>query len=269
MMLTFDPNLNPKEIVLVGCGGTGAQWANGIARIIRMMQDTGKSTPHVRFVDPDHFEIKNVGRQLVQDVSIGENKAIELARRFNMSLGLCIEAIPEAFDPEKHVSRYSGTIICGAVDNWQARRAISEAKNALWIDCGNSRYSGQVVIGTTSDVTNIQSSLSGIKPEDKTIRWLPNAAAAFPELLEPDPEEERLAQTLSCAELLELSLQSATINGFVANIGTEYLRKILYREAVKSWITHLDTRTLTMTSTPITVDNLLNKTPGLNSEQGS
>lgn len=263
MMLTFDPNHYLNEVILVGCGGTGAQWSNGIARIIRMMKDTGKSTPHIKFIDPDNFEYKNVGRQLVQDASIGENKAVELARRFNMSLGLCIEAIPEAFDPKKHVTRNGGTIICGAVDNWRARQAISEATGAIWIDCGNARYNGQVVIGTTSDTEMMQSRLKSMKSDETTLRWLPNAAAVYPELLKPDPEEERLAQTLSCAELLELSLQSATINGFMANIATEYLRKMLYRDPIKSWITHIDTTTLSMRSTPITRDNIIQNIPSL------
>ena len=262
-MLTFDPNMYLSEIILVGCGGTGAQWANGIARIIRMMKDTGKSTPRIKFVDPDHFEHKNVGRQLVQDASIGENKAIELARRFNMALGLSIEAIPEAFDPKNHMARNRGTIICGAVDNWRARQAISEADSNIWIDCGNARYSGQVVIGTSSDVRSMQQSLQSMKSDVTSIRWLPNAAAVYPELLKPDPEEEKLAQTLSCAELLERSLQSATINGFMANIGTEYLRKILYRDPIKSWMTHIDTTTLSMRSTPITTHNIINNTPNL------
>lgn len=265
MMLTFDPNMYLSEVILVGCGGTGAVWANGIARIVRMMKDTGKKAPHVKFIDPDHFEYKNVGRQLVQDASVGENKAIELARRFNMALGLCIEAIPEAFDSKKHISHNSGTIICGAVDNWRARQSISEANDAIWIDCGNSRYGGQLVIGTTSDFAMMQSYLKSLKKDDTILRWLPNVAAVFPELLNPDPEEQQLAQTLSCAELLELSLQSATINGFMANIATEYLRKLLYRDPIKSWITHVDTTTLSMRSTPITRDNIVQNTPKLKS----
>jgi len=263
MMLTFDPNHHLSEVILVGCGGTGAVWANGIARIIRMMKDTGKSIPHIKFIDPDQFEFKNVGRQLVQDATIGENKAVELARRFNMSLGLCIEAIPEAFDPKKHVTRHSGTIICGAVDNWRARQAISEADNATWIDCGNARHNGQAVIGNHSDTEWMQSRLNSMTSDETTLRWLPNAAAVYPELLKPDPEEERLAQTLSCAELLERSLQSATINGFMANIGTEYLRKLLYRDPIKSWITQIDTTTLSMRSTPITAKNIIENTPNL------
>jgi len=262
-MMNFDPNNYLHEIILVGCGGTGAQWANGIARLIRMMKDSGKSTPCIKFVDPDHFEYKNVGRQLVQDASIGENKAVELARRFNMALGLDIQAIPEAFDHKKHMARSRGTIICGAVDNWRARQSISEADNTIWIDCGNARYSGQVVIGTTSDIQSMQQSLHSMKPDATSIRWLPNAAAVYPELLQPDPEEEKLAQTLSCAELLERSLQSATINGFMANIATEYLRKILYRDPIKCWMTDIDTKTLSMRSTPITTQNVIENTPNL------
>lgn len=263
MILTFDPNQHLSEVILVGCGGTGAVWANGIARIIRMMKDTGKSIPHIKFIDPDQFEFKNVGRQLVQDACIGENKAVELARRFNMALGLSIEAIPETFDPKKHVTRHSGTIICGAVDNWRARQAISEADSVTWIDCGNARYNGQVVIGSHLDTDLMQSRLRALSEDDSIIRWLPNAGAVYPELLKPDPEEERLAQTLSCAELLERSLQSATINGFMATIATEYLRKLLYRDPIKSWMTHVDTTTLSMRSTPITANNIIQNTPNL------
>lgn len=119
MMLTYDPSRYIQEVVLVGCGGTGAQIARTLARIIRMMQDTGKSTPKLRFVDPDVVETKNVGRQLYTDANVGMYKSIELARRFNYALGLEIEAIPEAFNHEDHISSRGGsTVIIGAVDNW-------------------------------------------------------------------------------------------------------------------------------------------------------
>lgn len=264
-MLHFDPRHHLSEIVLVGCGGTGAQWGRAIARLLRMLQDAGKQTPKVKFVDPDIIETKNIGRQLFHDSLIGHNKAVELARRFNLALGLSIEAIPDSFDPQQHIQRYSGTIICGAVDNWQARQSIAAARECIWIDAGNARTSGQVVIGTTCDLDWMRSSLRRyLDDEDiRSISWLPNAAAVYPELLQPDLEAARLAETLSCAELLERSLQSATINGIVAGIGAEYLRKLLYREPLQSWITHIDCNTLSMRSTPITWRNIVDRTPGL------
>jgi PRTRC genetic system ThiF family protein len=264
MMLTYDPSRYIQEVVIVGCGGTGAQIARTVARIIRMMQDTGKSTPKLRFVDPDVVETKNVGRQLYTDANVGMYKSIELSRRFNYALGLEIEAIPEAFNHENHISSRGGsTVIIGAVDNWAARKAIARAEGAIWIDCGNSTHSGQVVIGDASNVDKITYALKSVHADSKSIRSLPNAGMLYPELLAPDPEEEQLAQTLSCAELLALSLQSATINQFVASIAAEYLRKLLYREDIHSWYTTINTTTLSMKSTPVTIDNILTHTPAL------
>ena len=262
-MLSYDPKQHIQDIVLVGCGGTGSQVARTIARITRMMLDSGKSAPRLRFVDPDIIEHKNVGRQLFQDSTIGMYKAVELARRFNYALGLEIEAVVEPFNHQEHINNRYGTVIIGAVDNWRGRKAIAKAKDAIWIDCGNSRHSGQVVIGNTGDVGRMTYAIKNINTTRKSIHKLPNAGLVYPELLVPDPEEELLAETLSCAELLERSLQSATINQFVASIASEYLRKLLYREDIYTWFTNISTTTLSMKSTPITLDTLTTHTSGL------
>ena len=96
---TFDPFLHPKEIVLVGCGGTGSQLARAVARLVYSMKSAGQSTPKVSFIDPDVIEPANVGRQLFIHAEVGLHKAEALARRFNYSLGLAIEWHNEAFNP--------------------------------------------------------------------------------------------------------------------------------------------------------------------------
>ncbi|MEM9955261.1 MAG: ThiF family adenylyltransferase [Chloroflexota bacterium] len=262
-MLSFDPHCNIQNIVLVGCGGTGAQIARTLARIVRMLADSGKSVPKLRFVDPDIVESKNVGRQLFSSQNIGMYKAVELARRFNYALGLEIEAFVEPFNHNQHIGHAHSTVIIGAVDNWRARQAIADAKGAIWIDCGNSKHSGQVVIGNTGDVERMSYAMQNIQTTRKSISKLPNAGLVYPELLVPDPEEAVLAETLSCAELLERSLQSATINQFIASIASEYLRKLLYREDIYTWFTTISTTTLSMKSTPITLDTLTTHTSGL------
>lgn len=270
-MLKFDPTNYIRQIVLVGCGGTGAQLARSVARLMRMMQDAGKSTPEVLFVDPDIVEAKNVGRQLFSEGMIGMSKAFEVARRFNYALGLDIQAAVEPFDAKKHANNPHATIILGAVDNWAARAEINRAERAIWIDCGNSRHSGQVVMGNTGKLENMMEELTRNRdPSEQRfhdrsnlVRYLPNAGLLYPQLLEPDPDQERLAESLSCAERLALSLQSPTINQFVASIAAEYLRKLLYREDIYTWHTTINTTTLNMRSTPITLDTLLKQIPGL------
>jgi tRNA A37 threonylcarbamoyladenosine dehydratase len=63
-MNTFDPNTHIQSIVIVGCGGTGAQVARIVGRIVYDMQRARLHTPKIILIDPDIVEEKNVGRQL-------------------------------------------------------------------------------------------------------------------------------------------------------------------------------------------------------------
>src|SRR4051812_48697796 len=119
-MSKFDPHLNIRSLVLVGLGGTGSQWARSICRIIYDLKRRNRHVPDLTFVDPDRVESNNVGRQMFTVADVGQYKAEVLAKRFSYSLGLEIEWFNECFDPKKHSSWDS--VICGAVDNHQARK---------------------------------------------------------------------------------------------------------------------------------------------------
>src|SRR5258708_2641255 len=141
----FNPDNNLSEIVLVGLGGTGSQWARSICRIVYDLRRRRQHIPAIRFVDPDKVEDKNVGRQMFTQADVGHYKAEILARRFNLAMGLNISWHNEPFDAEKHTRGY-GTLLCGAVDNHLARIELARARG-VWIDSGNAVSSGQVVIG--------------------------------------------------------------------------------------------------------------------------
>src|SRR5215470_4371062 len=134
-MNIFNPNLHIKTVAVVGLGGTGAQVARHVARIVYDMRRFRLHTPKIVFIDPDTVEAKNVGRQLFAEAEIGQNKAVALMRRFNCALGLEIVAIPEAVSAEKHFQAYSNLVI-GAVDNYLARRELAQIQG-VWLDCGN------------------------------------------------------------------------------------------------------------------------------------
>ena len=252
-VLTFDPSLYIRQVVLVGCGGTGSHLARSIARMVYSMKAAGQSVPEVRFIDPDVVETANVGRQLFTQAEIGLPKAEALGRRFNFCLGLSVGWFNEAFDPGKHMDRYRGTILLGAVDNYLARRSLAQADRVLWIDCGNHRNAGQVVIGTSNNRDDLLSQLGRL--HDNTIRNLPNAALLYPELLQPEPESDT-APHVSCTELMHQQEQGVLVNGFVASIAAEYLRKLLHREPITTHQTTFSGDVLAMRSTPITVEGL-------------
>lgn len=245
---TFDPWIMPEQVILVGCGGTGAQWARGIARLAYHLKTENKRLPRIHFIDPDVVELKNVGRQLFAPSDVGQPKAAVLAQRFNYAYGLDIHWITAPVAPE-HLQG-SRSIVCGAVDNHTARRVIAEAQPALWIDAGNHHSNGQVIIGSTDDRVVIERELD--KP-DAICRHLPYPSLVFPDLLEPEAPDDT---DLPCAELIAANEQGLLVNDFMAAIGAQYLAKLLQREPIQSFATFVDIDTLAMRSLPITKANV-------------
>lgn len=252
-MMTFDHRQHIRQVVIVGLGGTGSQVARSVARMVYDMRQRNLSTPDLYLVDPDVIETKNVGRQMFTPADVGQNKAVVLARRFNMALGLQIRASAEMFNPNRHPSGH-GVLLIGCVDNHEARCALADASGALWIDCGNAFDHGQVVIG------NSRLAASVIPPASASeLYWLPNAAALFPELLEPDPDEQPQPD-VSCADLVQYGEQHLLINEFVALAAAGYVYKLLNRQPITSFMTRVNTSGF-MTPVAISRENLLEYLP--------
>lgn len=249
--LQFENRMMIREVVLVGCGGTGSQWASSLARIVYDMDARGLHAPHLTFIDPDRVEQKNVGRQMFTEGEVGRYKAEVLARRFNLSLGLDIDWFAEAFDENRHVP--SGTLLLGAVDTHAARVEMAKVKYAVWIDAGNHRSAGQVVIGNTKDVGAI---IDGIKKG--VCYYLPNVALLFPAMLQPDPveAEQPVATGASCADLVAAGQQHLLINTMMACVAAQYTYKVLHNEKIGSFVTYVDADSLSMRSVPITREDL-------------
>jgi PRTRC genetic system ThiF family protein len=241
----FDFHQQISEVVLVGLGGTGSQVARTLCRIVYDLRRRGHHTPSIKFVDPDLVEMKNVGRQMFTEADVGRNKAVTLARRFNLAMGLNIVAYPELFDGEKHVGRY-GTLLVGCVDNHLARLELSKVR-ALWLDCGNDRASGQVCLGNTSRKEEVQRC---IKSGQYT--HLPNAALLFPQLLEPESEIKPVTiPAASCADLVEMGDQVLLVNDMIGIVAGEYIYKLLNRLPITTFLTYADTEALSMRSVPV------------------
>lgn len=254
--LHFDYDREIKHILIVGLGGTGSQLARSIARMIYDMRSRRLATPELSFIDPDAVSMKNVGRQMFAAADVGHNKAEVLARRFNAALGLEISWLPESFDADRHIGTESwqgrSFLVCGAVDNHLARRALAKRDGVLWIDCGNHFSAGQVVIGTTKDRLVVRKELKHAKSSAE-INVLPNAAALFPALLEPEATTE---PEVSCADLVALGEQHLLINDLIAGVAAGYVYKLLHRQPITTFISYVDLDLMNVRSVPITAENL-------------
>ncbi len=224
-------------ILLVGCGGTGSWAAHILAQLAVWAKGAGIDL-RLYFVDHDRVEEKNLVRQNFCPAEIGFPKAFSLAWRYTAAFGLTITPVVEQFSAallDRYRPAYSAqgtlTLVIGAVDNVCARRTIAEAITAkleqnqgpggqhkyFWLDAGNERFSGQILIGNSLDPEPLLSPLGYC------------IGLPLPHLQEPSLllDRDRPPVDLSCADLNLLEEQSAMINRAMATMIGLYLYRLL------------------------------------------
>ncbi len=237
------------QLVIVGTGGTGSALARIAARLLWQRQQLGQTVPTLHLIDPDVVEAKNVGRQGgFSPADIGGYKAEILARRYSLALGLPIVWSNEAFDADQHLPH--GSVLIGCVDNHLARQTlVAAAEGVTYLDCGNARTHGQVVLGSTASREKVMTTLAMMEQSNNEMvpcRHLPNIALLYPELLEPEPPTVQPA--LSCAELVMAEEQHVLINDAIALVAGQYLYKLLHRDPLTTFMTTLDLHHLALES---------------------
>ncbi|MCL5107429.1 MAG: ThiF family adenylyltransferase [Chloroflexi bacterium] len=233
-------------IVVVGCGGTGSFLAEAICRLL-----IGRKA-QLYLVDMDRVEEHNVGRQSFDRGDVGRFKAQVLAerlsRRFEREVGYSI--LP--YDRALHSQVFSGepsrlNLLVGCVDNAAARRDIAatldqpvmgyaypcNAGAIWWLDCGNGRNSGQVLLGNMTQPEQLR---GAFLPQLGICRALPAPSLQRSDLLEAPP---RLEPRPDCAEAVAAADQGPTINQTVAAVAVTYAEKLM--ASTCSWMaTYLD-----------------------------
>ena len=148
------PTNTKIQLLIVGLGGTGGHLVHNLLRLMKYNENFEFKTI---FADADTVEIKNLGRQNFFMNDIGKNKAEVLANRYAAGFGISIQThkqyIEDEIDIERLLNPNYFPIIISCVDNLQARQVISDYTNKrkkpiIYIDSGNLKYNGQIVLGT-------------------------------------------------------------------------------------------------------------------------
>ncbi|MEP2668898.1 MAG: PRTRC system ThiF family protein [Cyclobacteriaceae bacterium] len=216
--------LHPVKIVLIGCGGTGSHMLSALCRLHQGLVALGHVGLHVTVYDNDTVSESNVGRQLFSLADLGMNKAICLVTRINRHAGTDWLAVPHFYDPVER-SGDSCNIIITCVDNIKTRlrvknvigreRKVSQdihpGLTYYWLDLGNSRYTGQVVLG----------SVTGRKTNPVPV--LEDIVDLHPELKHMTGEED---PSPSCSMFEALSKQDLFINSSLAQLAGNLLWRL-------------------------------------------
>lgn len=218
---------NPVTVCLIGAGGTGSQVLTGLARMSHSLQQLGHAGFQVVLWDDDIITDANRGRQLFAECEVGLSKATALITRTNRFFGTTWKAVEKPFTTDTATGRAAIYISC--VDAAAARFEIAEALANLdtntwhsdipryWMDFGNSRDTGQVILSTIGTIK--QPASEKFLP----VGSLPQVTEEFAELLlEGDTED---LPSCSLAEALEK--QDLFINSVLAQMGCSLLWQLL------------------------------------------
>lgn len=256
---TADYIINPAHPVtvnVIGCGGTGSQVLNSLARMHSALRAVGHPGLFIRAVDPDKVTEANMGRQLFSPVDVDQHKCIILVSRINRFFGTDWEAIPERYDEKTAVSPANITISC--VDTGAARKGVKKLlwgarRNSVgriepyefpyyWMDFGNTMDRGQMVISTIGKVQ---------QPGKSEFECHPSLLSV--DKLHPDIFKDRKGedQGPSCSLAEALLKQDLFINTNLANMGLGILWKMFRELKIRYQGCYVNLATMQVTPIPI------------------
>jgi len=263
------------RFIVVGAGGTGSFAIPGIARLIYELRQQQNKPAEFLIVDPDVVEGGNIPRSNFCAAEVGRFKAQTLAERITMAWGLEARFSCEEFDSEKHLKESASdyrslTVIVGCVDNYLARQDIhnaidgfrgyssSDAPNLWWIDGGNGRSSGQVLLGSDTKHSKADQHFTGTS----ICKSLPTPSRLHPDLLRAEKTSASDSfEGLSCPDRVRLGEQSLNINQRVAVEMTEMLTEMFLTRSLKRFATYFDLETGTSKSFYCTPEQIASAVP--------
>jgi PRTRC genetic system ThiF family protein len=150
---------------------------------------------------------------------IGQNKAVVMVTRVNRFFGLGWDAEPTAYNPDKHAANILITCTDTAKSRVEIAKSLAKGSNPtyaprpyqkgyVWLDVGNTRTTGQVVLGTI-----------GQDPA------LPTICDLFPDLLDQDKAQ---VQGPSCSLAQALNSQDLMVNTIMAGYAADLLWKVFH-----------------------------------------
>jgi PRTRC genetic system ThiF family protein len=155
---------NPITVNLIGAGGTGSQMLTSLARMNQAMLALDYPGLMVTVYDDDTVSPANLGRQLFAQAEVGLCKSVALINRINRFFGTNWKAVTRRYDTE--TLRYllghgKANLYITCVDHAAARFEVGSIlgqyrsgyrydrnKPLYWMDLGNSKDTGQVLLST-------------------------------------------------------------------------------------------------------------------------
>lgn len=223
--------VHPVTVNLIGAGATGSKVLTGLAEMHHSLRAFNHPGLHVRVWDDDIITQANLGRQRFADSQVGLLKSVALINNANRWAGTNWKAETKRFQRNTKgelPKNAMATIFFSCVDNVDARFEIADIlrntkgsggnnKPKYWIDCGNGKRSGQVILSTVGQLIQPASEL--YEPVGKLL----TVTEEFGDLLRQSEEQ---GDTPSCSLPEALQKQDLYINASIAPLACELLWRL-------------------------------------------
>ena len=221
----------PLNVLVIGAGGTGSSFLSECFQLDYLLRKITEHQVHLNIsvYDDDRVSESNVGRQGFYPVDVGMYKAETLVTRFNLHGGLNWKYTNERLKPEKFNFDYYDLVVT-CVDKAKVRADMGKVfakegcryscnESLMWLDLGNGRDSGQVILGHAYEQKN----------------KLPNVFDLYPQLESiVDVDED------SCSHVEALRKQEYGINKKVVLEATRLLWELLRKGSISHHGSYVD-----------------------------
>lgn len=224
----IDPT-HPISIAVIGCGGTGSLLLPRLARLDFALRQFNRPGIFVVAYDGDIVESHNQGRQNFVESDVQTYKASTMIEKINMAFGLQWEAVNKYVKGDKLPK---ANIIITCVDNAKFRLEVDYffktqirsheydyAKRYYWMDTGNGKDFGQVILSTIHHIDQPQVN------DFTTVDVLPSVIDIFGDILKDDTKELQGMESCSFAESIQQ--QDLFINDSISTAAAKMLWRLL------------------------------------------
>ena len=204
--------MNQIRVLLIGAGGNGGEVVDALAQFHTALMALGHPAGiSLTIIDDGDVREANIVRQRFWPGDIGTPKAIALANRYNLMMGLNWTGLPVRFEDAVAGSMVDSSVdlVITAVDTPSARRAVHAHYSRrhfapIWLDLGNNARNGQAVIGI---------------PGNKDF---PSTLELYPEVADMEDDTRK-----SCSTAEAIASQDCLINRAVSTAGMSLVWELM------------------------------------------
>lgn len=221
------------RLIIVGCGGTGANFIVQLGRYLYGNSLASKCS--LLLVDGDIVESDNISRQPFSPSDVGRKKVEVMSEILMEAFGVKSKFFPEYLVSHLELKTFEMgdrmTVIIGAVDNHACRKVLHKyflmSESCIYLDAANEYSAGEVIFGVKLNGKILAHDRAYYYPEILTDKSISKTEESCLEVNKKEPQH-LITNLLAATLLLKCTVEVLEDDGWAGGI--------YYFDALKGFI---------------------------------